>query len=97
MSTYEQRELAGVSPINEQALPTESKHDSDEAYKKDHEIAIYQKELRELDNYQIMEYKHDLTDTLENPYDKIKNQLKEWNYKTISEREAKHIPYKHAA
>ena len=64
MTTNEQRELAGVSLVSEPALPTESKHDSDEAYKKNHEMALYQKELRELDNYQIMEYKHDLTDTL---------------------------------
>jgi hypothetical protein len=64
MSTYEQRELAGVSPINEPALPTESKHDSDEAHRKAHEIALYQRDIRELDNYQIMEYKQDLTDTL---------------------------------
>ena len=97
MSTYEQRELAGVSPINEPALPTESKHDSDEAYKKDHEMALYQKDLRELDGYQMMEYKQDLTDTLWNPYNQIKDQLKEWNYKAISEDEALHIPYRHAA
>ena len=64
MPTYVQRELAGVSPITEPALPTESKHDSDEAYRKDHEMALYQKELRELDNYQMMEYQHDLTDAL---------------------------------
>ena len=64
MSTNEQRELAGVSPINEPALPTESKHDSDEAYKKNHEMALYQKDLRELDGYQMMEYKQDLTDVL---------------------------------
>ena len=97
MTTYEQRELAGVSPITEPALPTESKHDSDEAYRKDHEMALYQKELRELDNYQMMEYKQDLTETLWNPYDKVKNQLKEWNYRTISEEEALHVPYRRAA
>jgi len=63
MPTY-QSELAGVSPINEQPRPTKSKHDLDQEYKKQHEMALYQKELRELDNYQIMEYKQDLTDTL---------------------------------
>ena len=97
MPTYVQRELAGVSPISEPALPTESKHDSDESYKKDHEMALYQRDLRELDNYQIMEYQQDLSETLWNPYDKVKNQLKEWNYRTISEDEALHVPYKHAA
>ena len=96
MPTYVQRELAGISPISEPALPTESKHDSDESYKKDHELAIYQKELRELDNYQIMEYQHDLSKAL-NPYKEIEEQLKEKKYKTISEEEANHIPYKHAA
>jgi len=97
MPTYVQRELAGVSPISEPALPTESKHDSDEAYRKNHEMALYQKELRELDNYQMMEYQHDLTDALWNPYEDIKNQLKEWNYRTISEQEALHTPYRRAA
>ena len=96
MPTY-QSELAGVSPINEQAIPTKSKHDLDQEYKKRHEIALYQKELRELDNYQIMEYQHDLADTLWNPYDKIKNQLKEWNYRTISKEEALNVPYRKAA
>ena len=97
MSTNEQRELAGVSPINEPALPTESKHDSDESYKKDHEMALYQRDLRELDNYQMMEYQHDLADTLWNPYDQVKNQLKEWNYKTITLQEALNTPYRRAA
>ncbi len=97
MTTSELREFAGVSPVTQQSLPTESKHDSDEAYKKEHEMALYQRDLRELDNYQMMEYKQDLTDTLWNPYDKIKNQLKEWNYRTITEYEALHVPYRHAA
>jgi hypothetical protein len=60
-------------------------------------MALYQRDLRELDNYQIMEYQHDLTDALWNPYEKIKNQLKEWNYRTISEDEALNIPYRKAA
>jgi hypothetical protein len=37
-------------------------------------------------------YHKDLADTLWNPYDKVKNQLKEWDYKTISEEEALHTP-----
>ena len=97
MTTNEQREFAGVSPISEPALPTESKHDSDEAYRKTHEIALYQRDLRELDDYQMMEYKQDLTDVLWNPYNKVKDQLKEWNYRTISEDEALHTPYRKAA
>ena len=97
MSTNEQRELAGVSPINEPALPTESKHDSDEVHRKAHEMALYQKELRELDNYQIMEYQHDLTDALWNPRDKIMQQLNQWNYKIITSEEALHTPYKLAS
>ena len=97
MTTYEQREFAGISPVAQQALPAESKHDSDEAYKREREMALYQRDLRKLDNYQIMEFKQDLTDTLWNPYDKVKNQLKEWEYETISEDEALHVPYKRAA
>jgi len=97
MSTNEQREFAGVSKINEPALPTESKHDSDEAHRKAHEIALYQRDLRKLDNYQMMEYKQDLTDVLWNPYDKVKDQLREWNYRTISEYEALKTPYRKAA
>ena len=96
MPTY-QSELAGVSPISEQHLPSKSKHDLDKEYKKNHEMALYQKELRELDNYQMVEYKHDLTDALWNPYDKVKNQLKEWHYRIITEEEALHTPYRRAA
>ena len=97
MTTYEQRELAGVSLVSEPALPTESKHDLDEAYKKDYEMALYQRDLRLLDNYPITEYQHDLTDALWNPYEEIKNQLREWNYRIISEDEALNIPYRKAA
>ena len=64
MSTNEQRELAGVSLVSEPALPTESKHDSDEAHRKAREMALYERDIRELDNYQMMEYKQNLTDTL---------------------------------
>ena len=98
MPTYVQRELAGVSPIIEPALPTESKHDSDEAYKKGHELALDQKAIRELDNPMVeYNYHKDLTDALWNPYEKIKNQLKEWDYRTISEAEALNIPYRKTA
>ena len=47
MSPFEQREYAGVSNISEPTLPTESKHDSDEAFRKDHELALDQKAMRE--------------------------------------------------
>ena len=63
MPTYVQRELAGAS-ISKPTLPKKSKHDLDKEYKKNHEMALYQKELRELDNYQIMEYQHDLSNAL---------------------------------
>ena len=98
MTTLEQRELAGVSPTIKSALPTESKHDSDEAHKKDHELALDQKAIRELDN-PIVEYNYhkELTDALWNPYEKVKAQLKEWNYRTISEDEALHTPYRRTA
>jgi hypothetical protein len=39
-------------------------------------------------------YHKELTEALENPYDKVKNQLKEWSYKTITEQEALHTPYR---
>ena len=45
----------------------------------------------------MMEYKQDLTDVLWNPYDKVKDQLREWNYRTISEYEALKTPYRKAA
>ena len=97
MPTYAQRELAGVSPISEPALPTESKHDLDEAFKKNHELALDQKALRELDETEMMPYTHELTDVLWNPRDKIMEQLKSWKYKNISTEEANHIPFKYAS
>ena len=98
MPTYLQRELAGVSPIAEQALPNKSKHDSDEAYKKDHELALDQKAIRVLDN-PIVEYNYhkELTETLWNPRDNIMKQINAWNYKVITGDEAMHVPYRRAA
>lgn len=96
MTTYEQRELAGVSPVIEQSIPT----DYNAGKKKDeaHELALDQKAIRLLDGTnEIAPYTHELTDALENPYDKVKNQLKEWNYRTISEDEALNTPYRRAA
>lgn len=97
MPTYAQRELAGVSPISEPALPTESKHDLDEAFKKNHELALDQKALRELDETEMMPYTHELTDVLWNPRDKIMQQLNQWNYKIITSEESLHTPYRLAS
>lgn len=98
MSTYEQRELAGVSPVAEQSLPTESKFDSDNKKDEARLHRVEAKELREFNQPMVeFNYHKELTDTLWNPWDKIRDQLKEWNYKTISEDEALHTPYKHAA
>lgn len=97
MTTYEQRELAGVSPVTQQTLPTDyyaEKKKKDDA----HELALDQKAIRLLDGTnEITPYTHELTDTLWNPYDKVKNQLKEWDYRTISEGESLRVPYRRAA
>jgi hypothetical protein len=43
-------------------------------------------------------YHKDLAEALWNPYEEIKNQLREWKYKTITdEREAIKTPYRRAA
>ena len=96
MTTYEQRELAGVSPISEPALPI----DPDLGNKKD-EAKLHRREAKELRlfNNEMVPYNknRELTDALWNPYEDIKNQLREWNYRTISEDEALNIPYRKAA
>ena len=98
MPTYVQRELAGVSPISEPTLPTESKYDSDD--RKD-EAKLHRREAKELRefNQPMVEFNYhkELTDTLWNPRDNIMKQLNEWNYNTISEDEALHVPYRRAA
>ena len=98
MTTNEPRELAGVSPISEPALPTESKHDSDKKRDEARLHRVEAKELREF-NQPMVEYNYhkELTDTLWNPRDNIMKQINEWNYRTISEDEALHTPYRHAA
>ncbi len=98
MPTYVQRELAGVSPISEPTLPTESKYDSDEKKDEAKLHRIEAKELREF-NQPMVEYNYhkELADTLENPDKKFKESLKKWDYKIITEEEANHIPYRHAA
>jgi len=94
MTTLEQRELAGVSPVIEQSIPTDyyaEKKKKDDA----HELALDQKAIRLLDGTnEIAPYTHELTDTLWNPRDIIMKQLQEWNYTT--EKKAPYGPYKHA-
>ena len=98
MSTYEQRELAGVSPIAQLILPTESKHTLDDRKDEARLHRIEAKELREF-NQPMVEYNYhkELTDVLWNPIDNIRDQLRDWNYKIITDEEALHVPYKHAA
>jgi len=99
MSTYEQRELAGVSPVAQQSLPTESKHTLDDRRDEARLHRIEAKELREFNQPMVeFNYHKDLAEALWNPYEEIKNQLREWKYKTITdEREAIKTPYRRAA
>ena len=98
MSTNEQRELAGVSLINQPMLPSESKHTLDDRRDEARLHRIEARQLREFNQPMVeFNYHKELTDTLWNPWDKIRDQLKEWNYKTISEDEALHTPYKLAS
>lgn len=98
MTTYEQRELAGVSPVSQQALPTESKYDSDNKRDEARLHRIEAKELRLLDNPMVeYNYHKELTDVLWNPRDNIMKQLNQWNYRIITSEEALHTPYKLAA
>ena len=98
MSTYEQRELAGVSPIAEQSIPTESKHNSDKNRDEAKLHRIEAKELREFNQPMVeFNYHKELTETLWNPRDNIMKQLNEWNYTTIPEDKALHVPYRRAA
>lgn len=98
MPTYVQRELAGVSPINKPALPTESKHILDDKKDGARLNRIEAKTLREF-NQPMVEYNYhkELTDVLWNPRDNIMKQLNEWNYKIITEDEALNTPYRYAA
>ena len=95
MTTYEQREFAGVSPVAQQALPTESKHTLDD--RRD-EARLHRREAKELRefNQPMIEYNYhkELTDVLWNPIDNIRDQLRDWNYKIITSEEALHTPYK---
>lgn len=95
MPTYVQRELVGVSPIIEPALPI----DPDSGNKKD-EAKLHRreaKELRLLNNEMVPYNKNkELTDVLWNPRDNIMKQLNSWNYKIITNEEAMHVPYRRA-
>jgi len=95
MSTNEQRELAGVSLINQPMLPSESKHTLDDRRDEARLHRIEAKELREF-NQPMVEYNYhkELTDALWNPRDIVMKQLQEWNYTT--EKKAPYGPYKHA-
>jgi len=98
MTTPELRELVGVSPVTEQSLPSESKHILNDRRDEARLHRIEAKKLHEF-NQPMVEYNYhkELTDALENSYDKVKNQLKKLDYRTISEDEALHTPYKRAA
>ena len=65
MSTYEQRELAGVSPVAQQSLPTESKHTLDDRRDEARLHRIEAKELREFNQPMVeFNYHKDLTEAL---------------------------------
>ena len=94
MSTYEQREFAGVSPVAEQALPSESKHTLDDRRDEARLHRIEAKELREF-NQPMVEFDSNkkLAETLWNPRDIIGSQLATWQFESMSEDEARHTPY----
>ncbi len=96
MTTYEQRELAGVSPISEPALPTESKYDSDDRRDGAKSDRIATKELRVFNQPMI--------DATESKKIELKKALNDrdtavlqalQNCKNISAEEAIHAPYAH--
>lgn len=78
MTTPELRELVGVSPVTEQSLPPESKHDLDKKYDEYHELVLDKKTIRLLNGNEIMPFAHQLSDILWNPKDTIKEQLKNY-------------------
>ena len=96
MPTYES-ELAGVFPVTEQSLPSESKYDLDRKRDEARLHRLEARDIRLLDNPMI-EYKQgELTETLWNPRDNIMKQINAWNYKIITNEEAMHVPYRRAA
>ena len=102
MTTY-QNELAGVSPISEPALPTESKHDSDikrdraklqrkEAWK----LREFNRPMKEFNQPMVDAKEHtqmELQETLKNRDAKIMESLR--NCKNITPEEAMNVPYAH--
>ena len=97
MTTNEQREFAGVSPVDPQALPRVPKQVLDDRRDEAKLHRIEAKELREF-NQPMVEYNYhkELTDTLWNPRDKIMEELK-WDPRSIPEDEYLHIPHRKAA
>ncbi len=96
MSTYEQHELTGVSPINQPVLPSESKHSLDLRRDSARLHRVEAKELREFNNDMAPFNKNkELTDALWNPRDIMLEQIKKWQFTNISPEEALHTPYAH--
>ena len=97
MTTYEQRELVGESPIAKQPLPTESKHYLDIKREEARALAIDNKKMRLLEGYPIVDAKEhtqmELKETLNDRDTKIIESLR--NCKNISAEEALHVPYAH--
>ena len=87
------REKAGILPVTEQTLPTESKHNLDIKRDEAKLHRIEAKELREF-NQPMVEYNSNkkLAETLWNPKDIIGNQLAKGEFKPITEEEALHTP-----
>ena len=95
MTTLEQRELAALSSVNEQPLPSKSKFDLD---KEKDQTRLEHDEIRDLRKLEssIIPYRNELSDTLWNPRDKIMEELK-WDPRSIPEDEYLHIPHRKAA
>ena len=96
MPTYVQRELAGVSPVALQTLPTESKHTLDDRRDEARLHRIESKELREF-NHEMAPFNKnkELTDVLWNPRDIMLEQIRKWQFIKISPEEALNTPYAH--
>lgn len=96
MTTYEQRELAGVSPITVPMLPSESKHTLDDRRDEARLHRIEAKELRLFNQPMVNANEHtiiQLKETLNDRDTKIVESLK--NCKNIPAEEALHVPYVH--
>ena len=84
-----QRENAADNPVCQQALPTKSKHDLDEEHKKNHELALDQKAMREYEQEMRLYNQNqeielaETFDTKKAVANQIKEQLKHWGLKYI--------------